>query len=89
MPRVPKDNADSEGNVFKDILEKETDPLVSFLQSCELPSESKGVKVDSESWDVNPKYEKLTENKSLSHNHRLEDLIVFLKPRYQSLGITS
>ena len=42
-------------NVFEDILEEETDPLVSILQyNSNLLSEFKGVKVSSESWDKQP-----------------------------------
>ena len=40
------DTAYSEDNVSKDILLEEPDPLVSNLQSSDLPSESKGVKVE-------------------------------------------
>ena len=49
-PEVPVDTADFEDNIFKDVLDEETDPLVSILQSnSDLLSESKGVKVGRES----------------------------------------
>ena len=54
----PMDTTSSEDNISKDVLEEETDLLVSISQSSDLQSESKGVKVDSESQDSNSKVEK-------------------------------
>ena len=58
MPGVPIDTSNSEDNVFKYILEEETNLFVSILQSNDLPSEFKDIKVDSEFQDFNPKQEK-------------------------------
>ena len=69
----PIDTIDSGDNVFEDVLEEETDPRVSISQSnSDLLSESKGVKVGSESRDKHPKQEesdgvhKIPESKSQS-----------------------
>ena len=49
------DTIDSENNVFEDVLEEEINLLVSISQSnSDLPSESKGIKVDSKYRDKYP-----------------------------------
>ena len=54
-PGVHVDTTDSEDKVSKDFLVEETDLLVSNWQSSDLPHESKGVEVDSEPQNLNPK----------------------------------
>ena len=55
----PIDTINSGDNVFEDVLEEETDPLVSISQTnSDLLSESKSIKVNSESRYKHPKQEK-------------------------------